>query len=353
MEKKLNWIENNLPQRDSIYKEDASERQTQLTKPLGSLGELENIAIRIADIQQTKSPSVDKTSIVIFAADHGIVEEGVSAFPQEVTAQMVMNFLQGGAAISVLAKQLNANFEVVDVGILTALPEQNGLVIQRAGASTANSAKQDAMTTEQLETAFQAGYDAVERAVKKGSELFIGGEMGIGNTTSAATLYCALLGLTPEQATGAGTGLDDDGIKHKISVIHKILETHQACDEDTLEWLRCVGGFEIAALTGAYIRAAQCNLPVIVDGFISTAAALCAALIQPKVNDVLFFSHVSAEQGHRNVMEILQQKPLLDLSMRLGEGSGAAVAANLLRSACMLHTQMATFAEAAVATQKN
>ncbi len=347
----MNWINNPCSLRDVIFKEKARERQTQLTKPLGSLGTLENIAIRIADIQQTETPSVEKIAITIFAADHGVVEEGVSAFPQEVTAQMVMNFLQGGAAISVLAKQLDANLEVIDVGILTPLPEQNGLVNQRVGSGTANSAKQAAMTKEQLEIAFQAGYDAIERAIENGAELFIGGEMGIGNTTSAAALYCALLDLTAEQATGAGTGLDDEGIKHKIGVIKQMLEAHQACDDDTLEWLRCIGGFEIVALTGAYIRAAQCGLPVIVDGFISTAAALCAVLIQAKVNDVLFFSHISAEQGHRNVMEVLQQKPLLDLGMRLGEGSGAAVAANVLRSACLLHTQMATFAEAAVATK--
>ncbi len=347
----MNWIKSPCPQHDNSIKERAAERQTQLTKPLGSLGELEHIAIRIADIQQTNTPSAENIAITIFAADHGVVDEGVSAFPQEVTAQMVMNFLQGGAAISILAKQLDAKLEVVDVGILTALPQQTGLIIQRAGSGTANSAKQAAMTEEQLKSALQVGYDVIERSIEDGAELFIGGEMGIGNTTSAAALYCALLGLTPEQATGAGTGLDDKGIRHKISIIKQILETHQACGDDTLEWLRCVGGFEIAALTGAYIRAAQCGLPVIVDGFISTAAALCAILIQPKVNDVLFFSHISAEQGHRSVMEILQQKPLLDLGMRLGEGSGAAIAANILRSACLLHTQMATFAEAAVATK--
>ncbi len=347
----MNWIQSPLPQRNNSFKDNAAEHQTQLTKPLGSLGELENIAIRIADIQQTDQPSVENIAVTIFAADHGVVDEGVSAFPQEVTAQMVMNFLQGGAAISVLAKQLDANLEVVDAGILTALPEQAGLVNQRAGSGTANSAKQAAMTEEQLESALQTGHDAIERAIQNNAELFIGGEMGIGNTTSAAALYCALLDLTPEQATGAGTGLDDDGIKHKISIIKQILELHHACADDPLAWLRCVGGFEIAALTGAYIRAAQCDLPVIVDGFISTAAALCAILIQPKVTDVLFFSHISAEQGHKSVMEILQQKPLLDLGMRLGEGSGAAVAAPLLQSACRLHTQMATFAEAAVATK--
>jgi len=347
----LNWINKPCPQRDKQFKAHAIARQTQLTKPPGSLGALENIAIRMADIQQTEMPSVEQVSIAIFAADHGVVEEGVSAFPQEVTAQMVMNFLQGGAAISVLAKQLDAKLEVIDVGILTPLPEQKGLIIQRAGSGTANSTQQAAMTKEQLETAFQAGYDAIERAIKKGAELFIGGEMGIGNTTSASALYCALLDLTPEQATGAGTGLDDNGIKHKIAVIKQMLETHQACNDDTLEWLRCIGGFEIAALTAAYIRAAQCGLPVMVDGFISTAAALCAVLIQPQVNDVLFFSHISAEQGHRTVMKKFQQKPLLDLGMRLGEGSGAAVAVNILRSACLLHTQMATFAEAAVATK--
>ncbi|GAA0424152.1 nicotinate-nucleotide--dimethylbenzimidazole phosphoribosyltransferase [Cocleimonas flava] len=347
----MNWITTPCLNRDSQYKEYAIERQSQLTKPPGSLGELENIAIRLADLQQTKIPSASDISIAVFAADHGIAKEGVSAFPQEVTAQMVMNFLSGGAAISVLAKQLNANLEIVDVGILTPLPEQSGLIIERAGAGTENAINGPAMTEDQLEIALTAGHHVIERATERDAKIFIGGEMGIANTTSASALYCALLGLTPEETTGAGTGLDDAGIQHKTKVVEQIIKTHHKWGGDTKALLQHMGGFEIAALTGAYIHAAQNGLAIIVDGFISSVAALCSVKINPSVNDYLFFSHLSAEHGHQIVLESLKQKPLLDLGMRLGEGSGAAVAANLLISACTLHNQMATFAEAAVATQ--
>ena len=351
----MNWINKSCPTLDKSFKERAIERQTQLTKPPGSLGILEDIAIRLAGLQQQDQPAVDKVSIAIFAADHGVVEEGVSAFPQEVTAQMVHNFLQGGAAISVLAKQLSANLEIIDTGIISPLDkqiaEQKGLIIQRAGAGTKNSLKEAAMTKEALNNALQAGYDAVERATKSNAQLFIGGEMGIGNTTAAAVLYCALLDLSAEQATGAGTGLDDAGISHKVDIVKQILAKHQACNDDALAWLRCAGGFEIAALTGAYIHAAQCGLPVLVDGFISSVSALCATRINPEISDYLFFSHTSAEQGHRAVLKTLKQSALLDLNMRLGEGSGAAVAVPLMQSACALHNQMATFTEAAVATK--
>lgn len=349
----MKWLNTPWVNLDPAYKVRAISRQTQLTKPPGSLGVLEDIAIRFANLQQSDQPSAEKIAIAVFAADHGVAIEGVSAFPQEVTSQMVMNFLQGGAAISVLAKQLNASLEIIDVGILSPLSQQEGLVIHRAGAGTANIAEEPAMTHQQLEQALTAGHDAVERAVKKDSDVFIAGEMGIANTTSAAALYCALLGLTPEQATGAGAGLDSTGIKHKTNIVKRIVKTHHGCENTALEWLRCAGGFEIVAMTGAYIRAAQCRLPVLVDGFISSVAALCAVRIQPNINDSLFFSHVSAEQGHRVVLETLKQKPLLDLGMRLGEGSGAAVAVSLLQSACALHNQMATFEEAAVATKNS
>lgn len=345
----MKWWHQPCQQADKHYTAAAEQRQQQLTKPPGALGLLETAAIRLAGLQGRDKPAVDKVHISIFAGDHGVVAEGVSAFPQEVTAQMVHNFLCGGAAISTLARQLNAHLEIIDTGILTPLPEQDGLVIQRAGAATANSAIEAAMTTEQLEIVLQAGYDAVERAVAQHNDLFIGGEMGIGNTTAATALYCALLDLQPAQVAGAGTGLDAQGIAHKITVLNKILTQHQACGNDALEWLRCTGGFEIAALTGAYLRSAQCGLPVLLDGFISAAAALVAVRLQPDVAQWLFLSHLSAEQGHHYAMEALGQQPLLNLGMRLGEGSGAAVAVNLLRSACHLHNEMATFAEAAVA----
>ncbi len=348
----LIWLNSSCPQRLQKFKEAAVERQTQLTKPAGSLGQLETTAIKLADLQQRKSPTVDKISIAIFAGDHGIAAEGVSAFPQEVTVQMVMNFLQGGAAISVLAKQLGAQFEVVDTGIVSDIPEQKGLVIQRAGVGTDNCLHQAAMSESQLAIALQAGRDSVGRAVKNQADLFIGGEMGIANTTSASVLYCALLGLSPAQATGAGTGLDDAGITHKITIVKRVLDKHQPeCGGNALAWLRCAGGFEIAALTGAYIAAAQSGLTVLVDGFISSVAALCAVKINSQVNDYMIFSHISAEHAHRKVLEALNKNALLDLGMRLGEGSGAAVAVPLLRAACTTHNDMATFSEAMVATQ--
>ena len=345
----MKWWQQPCQGIDTEFVGRAHERQMQLTKPPGALGLLEDVAIRLAGLQRRDSPAANQVQISIFAGDHGVVAEGVSAFPQEVTAQMVHNFLHGGAAISVLARKLGATLEIVDTGILTPLPAQTGLVLQRAGAGTANAALTAAMSTEQLELALAAGQDAVVRAQAAGADLFIGGEMGIGNTTAATALYCALLGLQPAQVAGAGTGLDAAGIAHKVAVLERILDRHQACDNDAMAWLRCVGGFEIAALTGAYIHAAQQGLPILLDGFICTAAALVAVRLHPEVRDWLFLSHQSAEQGHHFAVEALQCKPLLNLGMRLGEGSGAAVAVNLLRSACCLHNEMATFAEAAVA----
>ena len=349
----MKWIHTPCSTRDNSFKEYALKRQSQLTKPAGSLGTLEDIAVRLADCLQTKKPQINNINIAVFAADHGVAAEGVSAFPQEVTAQMVANFLQGGAAISVLAKQLGAQLDIVDLGTLTPFPSQQGLTVKNIGSGTANSANEEAMSADQLEQAFNAGKEIIEKAVTEKADIFIGGEMGIANTTSASALYCALLNLSPEEATGAGTGLDESGISHKTTVIKRILEKHQSCGDDTLAWLRCAGGFEIAALTGAYIHAAQSGIPILVDGFISSVAALCAFKINPSTNDYLFFSHLSAEQGHKKVLSVLNQKPILDLGLRLGEGSGAAIAVNLLQTACNLHNEMATFEEAAVATQNS
>ena len=353
----MNWNESTFPEINPVFQERAIKRQSQLTKPPGSLGKLEDIAIRLATLQQCDHPRIDRISITIFAADHGVVEEHISAFPQEVTRQMVLNFLRGGAAINVLAKNLRANMEVVDVGIARKIETSSllnppfHLIEQRCGNGTANSYKQPAMSHQQLKLAFKAGYNSIERALKENTELFIGGEMGIGNTTSATVLYCALLGLPPKQITGAGTGLSNSEIAHKVKVVQHIIEKHKHCNTNALAWLRCTGGFEIAALTGAYIKAAQNGLPVLVDGFISSAAALCAVKIQPLVSNWLFFSHISGEKGHRAAIESLEQTAILDIGMRLGEGSGAAIAVPLMQSACALHNTMATFTEAAVATK--
>ncbi|MCC8988118.1 MAG: nicotinate-nucleotide--dimethylbenzimidazole phosphoribosyltransferase, partial [Candidatus Contendobacter sp.] len=287
-----------------------------------------------------------KVWISVFAGDHGVVAEGVSAFPQVVTAEMVRNFARGGAAISVLAREWNARLEVVNVGTVQPLDDLPGVLDARIGPGTANFVHEPAMSLEQLHDALAAGREAAERAAIGGARLFIGGEMGIGNTTSAAAVACSLLGLPAAQLAGPGTGLDADGVAHKSLVIERALAKQRS--DQPLVALQRLGGFEIAALTGVYLRCAQLNLPALVDGFITTAAALVAVRFRPELADWLFYSHCSAEPGHRRLLQALEARPLLDLGMRLGEGSGAAVAMPLLRAAAALHARMATFAEAGV-----
>jgi nicotinate-nucleotide--dimethylbenzimidazole phosphoribosyltransferase len=328
---------------------EALERQAQLTKPPGSLGQLESLAVRLAALQGTGRPRAERFWISVFAADHGIAEEGVSAFPQAVTRAMVRNFARGGAAISILARQLDAPLEVVDVGILDPVDEP-AVISARAGRGTANFAQDPAMTQSQLEICLNAGQASIARARAADAQIFIGGEMGIGNTTAASALACALLDVDPEAMAGPGTGLDGTGVRHKREVIARALERHAASLNQPLGCLRCLGGFEIAALAAAYLHAAAARLPVLVDGFIAGVAALAAARLQPACRDYLIFSHRSGEPGHRLILEALEAIPLLDLALRLGEGSGAAAAAPLLRAACALHNEMATFAEAGVPT---
>ena len=334
---------------------DALARQGQLTKPPGALGQLENIAVQLAAMQGVEKPEVKRVQICIFAADHGIADEGVSAFPQAVTGEMIKNFACGGAAISVLAKALDATLEVVNLGTVNDPGEWPSVVRAIIAPTTANFAAGPAMSRAQLNAALKAGYDSVLRAKEASAQLFIGGEMGIANTTSASALACALLRESPLSLSGPGTGLDAAGVAHKAEVIARALDLHgllSSSDEiegrGALEILRCVGGFEIAALTGAYLCSAQQGMPVLVDGFITTVAALVAVHINPGVREWLIFGHASAEPGHRRVLEALGAQPLLQLGMRLGEGSGAASAVPLLRLACSLHNGMATFAEAAV-----
>ena len=327
----------------------AAARQQQLTKPAGSLGQLEALAVQLAGLQGRVKPSVNQLWIAIFAGDHGVVAEGVSAFPQEVTGQMLHNFVTGGAAISVLARQLQARLEVIDLGTVTPSLSLPGVRHLHIGPGTANFAQGPAMTRGQGEQALQAGRDSVLRAIAEGSDLFIGGEMGIGNTTAASALACALLECPVAHLTGPGTGLNAAGVSHKAQVIERALVLHAAERGDPLQTLFNLGGFEIAALVGAYLACAQEGLAVLVDGFICSVAALVAVRLNPACRQWLLFGHRGAEPGHRHVLESLNAEPLLDLGLRLGEGSGAALAVPLLRLACDLHGQMATFAEAAVA----
>ena len=327
----------------------AGERQQQLTKPAGSLGQLEALAVQLAGLQGRLKPRVDQLWIGIFAGDHGVVAEGVSAYPQAVTGQMLHNFVSGGAAISVLARQLGAQLDVVDLGTVTPMLELAGVRHLQLGAGTANFATGPAMSDSQGVKALLAGRDSVLRAQAAGSEVFIGGEMGIGNTASASALASALLACPASLLTGPGTGLDAAGVSHKARVIERALAFHEGYLDDPLQTLFRLGGFEIAALVGAYVACAQEGIVAVVDGFICTVAAMVAVRLNPQCREWLVFSHRGAEQGHRHVLESLQAEPLLDLGLRLGEGSGAALAVPLMRLACDLHGQMATFAQAAVA----
>ena len=329
-------------------RDQALARQQQLTKPAGSLGQLEAVAVRLAGLQGREKPTVENVWIAIFAGDHGVVAEGVSAYPQAVTGQMLHNFIMGGAAISVLARQLSAHLDVVDLGTVAPL-DLPGVLHLNLGAGTANFAQTEAMTQDQLERALQAGRDSVLRASAKGCQLFIGGEMGIGNTTAASAVACSLLECPASLLVGPGTGLDAQGISHKVRVIEQALQLHAAHAQDPLGSLRALGGFEVAALVGAYLACAQQGIAALVDGFICTVAALVAVRINSSCREWLFFGHRGAEPGHRHVLEALHAEPLLELGLRLGEGSGAALAVPLLRMACELHNGMATYAEAAVA----
>lgn len=348
----LHWLRAPLAVANQEMRQLAEQRQTQLTKPPGSLGRLEEFAIRLAALQNTQRPGVDRVHIAIFAADHGVAAEGVSAFPQSVTGEMIKNFARGGAAISVLARALNASLEIINLGTVHDTQALTDVRHCHLGPSTANFVHEPAMTWEQLNQALQVGFEAIERAQQTGQQLFIGGEMGIGNTTSATTLACLLLNEQPVLLTGRGTGLAAEGIVHKCAIITRALSLHRPRMDSPSDALRRVGGFEIAALTGAYIHGAQLGLPLLIDGFISTVAALTAEHIVPGCKDWFIFSHQSSELGHALVLKALNADPLIDLQMRLGEGSGAAVTLNLLRMACRLHNEMATFSEAQV-SQKN
>ena len=342
------WWRAAPPRPDEQARAAARARQERLTKPPGALGELEALAVRLAGLQGRARPTVDPVWITVFAGDHGVAAQGVSAFPQAVTGEMVRNFARGGAAISVLARTLGAELRVVQLGVVNDPGPLPGVRHLALGLGTADFTQGPAMDGAQLAAALAAGREAVAEARAGGARLFVGGEMGIGNTTAAAALACALLDEDPARLAGPGTGLDPAGVRRKQAVIAAALRRHAGHLAVPAEALRRLGGFEIAALAGAFVAAAQAGLPVLVDGFIAGAAALAAVRLNPAVADWLLFGHRSAEPGHRRVLAALDARPLLDLDLRLGEGSGAALAVPVLRAACALHAGMATFDEAGV-----
>lgn len=344
------WWEHPVAIPDPEVEEAARNRQGELTKPPGSLGRLEKLAVRLAGLQGTERPALDRVRIAVFAADHGVAAEEVSAFPQAVTAAMIRNFSRGGAAISVLAAELGAGLEVVDLGAVADPGPLEGVVSARIAPGTGNLRVEPAMLAEERDAALAAGRAAAGRAAEAGARLFIGGEMGIANTTVATALACGLTGASPEVLAGPGTGLDPAGVDRKAAVVRDALGLHTPDPAEPLEALRTVGGFELAALAGAYLAAAQRGIPVLVDGFIASTAALTAVRLNPDVAPWLLYGHRSAEPGHQAVLAALGAEPLLDLGMRLGEGSGAAAAVNLLRTAVALHNGMATFSEAGLSS---
>ena len=338
---------------DQTAQSAAIERQNRLTKPQGSLGRLEVVAIQLAGHQGKKCPVIKSPWISVFAADHGITAEGVSAFPSVVTQEMVKNFSAGGAAITVLAKANQAAFEVVDVGVLADITEDGTIHYQnlesfRVAAGSFNFLEQPAMTSEMLNKAMAAGCLAVERALESDADLFIAGEMGIGNTTSATAIIAQICGASVDEIVGIGTGIDSEQKQHKAEVIKQGLQKHQAQMSDPIEVLACMGGLEIAALAGAYLACAEKGLSMVVDGVIACSAALVVCELVPEAKQWMIFGHQSVEPAQQAVFNRLEVQPLLDLSMRLGEGSGAAMAIPVIKMACLLHEQMATFVEAGV-----
>ena len=323
------------------------------TKPLGALGKLEGLALKIGLIQQSLTPKLLRPVILVFAGDHGITREGVSPYPQEVTYQMVLNFLAGGAGINVFARQNSILLRIVDAGVNADFKDQTDLIDAKIAKGTANFLRQPAMSPEQCLLALSRGRNLAAAEIAAGSNVLGFGEMGIGNTSSAAALMSALSGLAVSDCIGRGTGLDDEGVRHKHAVITTALALHKLQQEQTLEILACFGGFEIAMLVGAMLGAAEFGALLLIDGFISTTALLVAARLQPNILDYAVFSHCSGEAGHRRLLAHLQVEPLLDLGMRLGEGSGAAIAYPLVQAAVNFLQEMASFNSAGVSQRQS
>lgn len=323
-----------------------------LTKPPGSLGKLEGLAVKLAGITGEGKPALPKRAVIVMAADHGVCEEGVSAFPAEVTPQMVFNFLAGGAAVNVLARQASADVVCVDIGVNAELSHP-GLVQRKLRYGTGNMVKGPAMSREEAEAAIRVGAEVVDEAVAQGVRLFVTGEMGIGNTTASAAIMSSLTGIAPQQSVGRGTGVNDERLRHKVAVVAQALDVNRPDANDPLDVLAKVGGLEIAGLTGVILGAAARRCPVVIDGFISTVAALLAVRLKPETADYLIASHVSHEQGHRALLQELGLNPMLELDMRLGEGTGGVLALHLIDAACCIVAEMATFESAGVADGGN
>ena len=336
---------------DPYWIRQAELRQLQLTKPSGSLGRLEDVANRCAGIQQTLSPSVQNPWILLFAADHGVCAEGVNPYPQAVTAQMVVNFLNHGAAINALARINQVELLVVDMGMVSELPEMTGLVRRRIAAGTRNFCREAAMSPAQALAAIGAGIEMAELALSRECRLLGIGDMGIGNTTAASALTAAITGWPADVVVGRGTGADEACLARKVNAVKRAVELHRRHLDGPLNLLTRLGGFEIAAMCGVCLEGAARRCPIVVDGFIATVAAALAVQFHPATSDYLFSAHRSTEPGQAPLLDLIGQETLLFLQMRLGEGTGAALAIGVIKAAVAAFTEMATFESAGVANQ--
>ena len=338
----------NIKPLDKVSMAKAKERQNVLTKPTGSLGRLEQLSILIAGIQGRPIPQIKKKAVIVMAADHGVAARGTSAYPQDVTAQMVLNFLRGGAGINVISRQVGARVIIVDMGVTVQPEADKRLVSRRIAAGTQDMSRGHAMTLAQVKQALETGIEIVTAEIKKGLDIVATGDMGIGNTTASSAICAIMTGKTVAEVTGRGTGLNDIQLQQKIRIINDAIALNQPDPANALDVLAKVGGFEIGGLAGVILGAASHRIPVVIDGFISGAAALIAAGLCPQSKDYMIAGHCSVEPGHKLLLQYLGLKPLLDLEMRLGEGTGAALAMSLAETSVRILNEMATFAEAGV-----
>ncbi len=348
----LGGVVGNVRPADRRARRAARQRQQRLTKPPGSLGRLEDLSVQLAGIFGTDRPTVQGATVIVAAADHGVVAQGVTGYPQAVTAQMVRNFLAGGAAINVMARNRGVNLVIVDAGVAAPLPEHPDLQVVAPGRGTADITQGPAMTRAQAEACIQAGADLAVAAAEQGAAIIGTGDMGIGNTTSASAITAAVTRATPTKTTGRGTGRTDPELAHKIACVERGLDVNQPDPADGLDVLTKVGGFEIGVLAGVALGGALSRRAVVLDGFVSGAAALIAHSLCPTVRDYLIAGHVSSEPGHRIALEHMKLQPLLDLGMRLGEGTGALLAAGVVEVAAACLSDMATFDEAGVSDRE-
>ncbi len=348
----LNDVATQIREIDETVEIETKRRLDRLTKPQGSLGRLEELAVQYCAITGERKPAVPRSAVFTFAADHGVVDEGVSAYPRDVTAQMVLNFLRGGAGVNVLARHVGVEVRVVDIGVAHVFGPMTGLIDRKVMMGTHNMVHQPAMSRAQAEQAVLIGVALATEAIHEGVGLVGTGEMGIGNTTSSAAISAVMTGSHVQEVTGLGTGIDEQGRRRKIEAIERALDRHRPDAGNPLDVLSKIGGLEIAGMAGLMLGAAAARVPVVLDGFIAGAAALIACRLEPRCRRYLIASHRSVEKGHRAVLEHLGLKPLFDLDLRLGEGTGACLGMSLVQAAIKILNEMATFGEAGVSERK-